>query len=369
MSGGPYGRNKAPARACLKLEDWPVLDRQLWLAAITPFDPFTEGGGTRAGHRSRSNKKIVQNYGRWLTFLTAQGLLNSQVHAADRITVEAVKGYVVEMESLQNRKHTILGRLQDLGVMAGVFAPARDWAFINRLASWVRAKPETPQDKRSRLVGSEQLYELGLTLTARAGRQSTPRLMAMMFRDGLMIALLALRPLRRGNFIKLTLGEDLLRNGKGWLISLPGTVTKNHAEITFPWPEQLLEPLETYLAIHRPILAKLVNRWTSPVGDRLWISSQGSPMTEMAMYDRITMLTAKAFGKSLNPHLFRDAAATTTAIHDPNHVRLAAALLGHRSFATTERHYQQAQSLEAHRQFANKLVALRKKSLETEQEP
>lgn len=368
MSGGPYGRGKAPTRACLKLENWPAMDRELWLTAITPSDPFAEGGGTRARHRLRSNKKIMQNYGRWLTFLRGQGPLDPHVHPADRITLAVVKAYVVEMESLQNRKYTILGRLQDLGVMAKAIAPDRDWAFISRLASWVRAKREAPRDKRSRLVGSDELYGLGSSLMVQAATKSTPRLAAMAFRDGLMIALLALRPLRRGNFINLTIGEDLVHNGAGWTITLPGTVTKNHAELAFPWPEQLLEPLKTYLTIYRPVLAQRVGRWTSPVGNRLWVTSHGSPMTEMALFDRITKLTAKAFGKSLNPHLFRDAVATTTAIHDPSHVRLIAAILGHRSSATAERHYQQAQSLEAHRMFANELVTLRKTPIETEQD-
>lgn len=363
MSGGGYGRGKAPMRACLKLQDWPALDRQLWLAAIAPSDPFTEGGGTRTHHRARSNRKVVQNYGRWLTYLAGQGLLDPPVQPADRITLQTVKAYVAEMEALQNRKHTILGRLQDLGVMARAIAPDRDWTFINRFASWVRAKKEVPQDKRSRLVGSDELYGLGLSLMSRAVQQSTPRLKAMMFRDGLMIALLALRPMRRGNFINLTVGEDLVRNNAGWTIILPGTVTKNHAELSFPWPDTLVGSLETYLVGHRPILAKLVNRWTAPVGHRLWVSSQGSPITEMAFYDRITKRTKAAFGKSINPHLFRDAAATTTAIHDPDHVRLAAPLLGHRSLATTERYYQQAQSLEAHRMYAKVIVNRRKKPL------
>jgi integrase/recombinase XerD len=48
-------------------------------------------------------------------------------------------------------------------------------------------------------------------------------------------------------------------------------------------------------------------------------------------------------------HLFRDAAATTLAIADPAHVRVAAPLLGHRTFTTTERHCQQAQAFDAHR--------------------
>ena len=46
-----------------------------------------------------------------------------------------------------------------------------------------------------------------------------------------------------------------------------------------------------------------------------------------------------------------DAAATTLAIADPGNVRVAAPLLGHRTFTTTERYYQQAKAFEAHRQY------------------
>ena len=111
MSGGPHGRGMAPERACLKLEGWPALDRELWMVAIKPTDPFAEAGGTRARHRARSNRKVVQNYGRWLTYLAGQGLLEPEVQPADRISLETVKAYVVELEALQNRKYTILGRL------------------------------------------------------------------------------------------------------------------------------------------------------------------------------------------------------------------------------------------------------------------
>ena len=43
MSGGPYGRGKAPERACLKLESWPEKDRALWLRRL----------GTRRSLRGR----------------------------------------------------------------------------------------------------------------------------------------------------------------------------------------------------------------------------------------------------------------------------------------------------------------------------
>ena len=61
---------------------------------------------------------------------------------------------------------------------------------------------------------------------------------------------------------------------------------------------------------------------------------------------------------ALCPHLFRDAAATTLAIADPAHVRVAAPLLGHRTFATTERHYRQARAYEAHRSYLDVLSSL-----------
>jgi hypothetical protein len=57
--------------------------------------------------------------------------------------------------------------------------------------------------------------------------------------------------------------------------------------------------------------------------------------------------TRAAFGPVVNPHLFRDAAATSIPIENPARVRIAAQVLGHGSLATTERHYNLAQGQEA----------------------
>jgi integrase len=58
-------------------------------------------------------------------------------------------------------------------------------------------------------------------------------------------------------------------------------------------------------------------------------------------------------------HLFRDAAATTMSIADPAHVQVAATLLGHRTFATTERHYRQSLAQMSHRAFVDVLFGLK----------
>ena len=49
MSGGLYGRGKAPERECLKLAFWPAEDRRLWELAREPGNYFDDTRGARAG--------------------------------------------------------------------------------------------------------------------------------------------------------------------------------------------------------------------------------------------------------------------------------------------------------------------------------
>jgi site-specific recombinase XerC len=91
----------------------------------------------------------------------------------------------------------------------------------------------------------------------------------------------------------------------------------------------------------------------------LWLSYWYGPETAHSLQLRVTHHTRVAFGRSINPHLFRDCIATSIAIHDPKHVRIAASILGHNSFATTERHYNLAHTLEASRCYGAAVSARR----------
>lgn len=359
MSGGPYGRGKAPERSCMKLADWPGQDRAQWRDALLPADPFDDDGGSRSGHRPHSNRKVEVGYGRWLTFLENQCALDPTVHPADRITRERVTAYVRELDHLGNSTNTVVNRLQELGEMAKVLAPRGDWRFISRISAKVRGRPQEPSNKRSRMVGSDRLLSLGLKLMADADHEPTPRLAAMAHRDGLLIALLALLPLRRGNLARLAIGSTLIPDKNAWTILIPAEMSKNHGTLEYSWPEILLQQLKIYLDRHRPVLAAQIHRWTADTRNHLWVSAHGSPMTEVAIYDAIRRRTAEAFGTAINPHLFRDEAATALALHTPATVRSAAPLLGHRQLATTERYYQQAQTLEAQKAFAQMIEEVR----------
>src|SRR6516164_3594041 len=102
MSGGPYGRDKAPERACLRLKDWPHEDRCLWQAACAPSDPLADEGGARANHALMSNRKAQRGYGRWLTFLQHTDPVSLAEAPALRVTEKRLCAYIDNLVSLKN---------------------------------------------------------------------------------------------------------------------------------------------------------------------------------------------------------------------------------------------------------------------------
>ena len=197
-------------------------------------------------------------------------------------------------------------------------------------------------------------------MMAAAANASSPALplrnRARLYRDGLMIALLATRPLRLANLVQLELGRELVQRAAGWWLEIPGAATKNGELIEPPFPDELVEALETYLAVWRPRLARPERVAASHA---LWLTHQGTRISDIHAYNNIVAHTCDAFGQPVNPHLFRDAAATTIALDSPKEVRIAARLLGDRCFATTERYYNLARAVEAAASWHDTLRQLR----------
>jgi site-specific recombinase XerD len=115
-----------------------------------------------------------------------------------------------------------------------------------------------------------------------------------------------------------------------------------------------VDALAIYLTCHRPVLLQ-GNSATA-----LWIGVTGQPLSEITIRYNIIERTRAAFGVPINPHLFRDCAATTLALEDPAHVGAAATILGHASSLTTHKHYIQANTLAASRRHLAALAARRR---------
>ena len=359
MSGSSFGLSKAPERMCMPLHLWPEKDRAVWNAATAAVDPFADKGGERANMRPESNLRLESSYGRWLTFLERNYDLACWPEPASRIHKDSVERFIRDLQAQDNMPSTIALRLIDLMLMARLFEPASDWNFITRLAHRIRSMESKGKDKRLHLRGSDELFTLGQKLMEGATKKLSLATRAAHYRDGLMIAFLALVPLRGKNFVQLRIGTELKKFDSRWVVQISGRTTKTHAPLDFDWPDDLIAPLETYLQIYRPFLAARPCRWLTKAGDHLWVTLSGLALNQMAFSHIVKKRTKLAFGTAINPHAFRDAAATTLAIHDPDHVHVAAPVLGHRSLATAERFYNQAQSLDAHRRYTAALIHLR----------
>jgi integrase/recombinase XerD len=354
-----YGRGQCPERRCLPLSEWPQADQRLWKASLIRGD-LLDDGGIRAKYRAISNRKAERGNGRFLTFLQRRGLLH-ECEPGDRITPPVVVAYVDELKDLGNSGYTILTRLQELHDAAKVMDPCRDWSWIRRIASRVRVNARPARNKAAKIVSSMDLLDLGIALMRRAASESTLRLAALMFRDGLLIALIALRPLRRKNLASMTLGQHVVKRGGDWWLSFAGDEMKNDDPLEMPWQDELSTQLETWLSKWRSVLCQRRGRWAKTIGGALWVSAHGSPLSQDGLYGRFVIHTKRAFGHAINPHAARAIAATTLADVDPEHVRIAATLLGHRTFATTERYYLHGQKLQATRRYQEALLRRRRR--------
>jgi integrase len=289
----------------------------------------------------------------WLGWLLACDLFKAQDQTALRFSPDHVIAFIEDMRRRGNGAATILLRVLALERVMAVLAPDSDRRFLRTI---IRNLPEarTAAAKRARLQETAVLVDLGIGLMRSVdGGTRLTRQIITAYRDGLMIALLALRPFRRGNFSAMELNKNLIKRGDAWWLCYDEDETKNGAVIEVPFPLELVPWLEKYLAIYRPLLA--ANRY---VGNRLWLSYWYTAMDDTSVYGQIVARTEKAFGSAVNPHLFRHCLATSLAIDNPEIAGIAHLMLGN-DIATCQREYNLAQTHSAGRRLAGAVDAMR----------
>lgn len=339
------------------VSDWPDVDRTAWQEACRPGDPLDDPGPL-ANRGPERTGKFRATYGRWLGFLVERGIDIREQTGLDQFARETVADFVRRLEA-DLAPCTVRTYLTELYTVARAMAPDREIDTLRGATRhiWRTAKPV--RDKRGRLVASRDLYESGFELMARAERRSTPLQAAGDFRDGLMIALLAARPVRRRNLAAIEIDRQLTRDGDCYWLSFAAEEIKTGRPLEFPLPRALTDPIETYLSRYRPYLAARDGRWKDDPGKAFWVSGDGSRLKPGRMHRRISNRTRERFGHPINPHLFRDAAATSIAIEDPAHVGIILAILGHSSIRTSETYYNQATGIEAARRYQSVIAGFR----------
>lgn len=331
-------------RLIMPLEHWPVRDRALWHAAQEQPD-FLDEIRPAAQWRPQTLITNAASYGRWLGFLRDRGALIEELSPSERCTREHVAGFLAELRA-RNRPATVLHRVVGLQRSLAVLDPRMDRAFLRSVIDNLVAD-YLPERRRRQLPESAALANLGFRLMTEASRPvpGYVRRQSALFRDGLQIALLAMRPLRIGNFMSLRIGHELRRSGAGWHFVLEKTQTKNRKAREVPFPTELVESLREYLDVHRPQLA--AGRYE---GDALWLSCWWQGQSETSCRQQVCHWTALEFGTPVSPHRFRECLATSLAVHDPDEVQIAHIILGN-DYATMQDHYNMARAVDAARHY------------------
>jgi hypothetical protein len=305
---------------------------------------------------------VIRGIGTFLFWVQESGLADPSAAFADLVTPPHVMAYAAARRT-QTRDATV--RTQLVGLLRGmaVMVRDRDWSWIRRLiASIPDGRAASRQRKQPRLRHSLELLDLGVQLTRRAEKATmgNPLRCAILFRNGTMIALLALRPIRRKNATALVIGRQITRTAEGWRITLPAAEVKNHEAYDQWVPGEVGALLDRYVAVHRPILLAAGNgRARSESVSDLWITQFGTRPTPAGFAQIVCNETAKAFGKPVPPHFFRDCAMTSWAMDLPKQVLGSKHLLGNRSFAVVESAYNMAGSSDAAAKLQETIAALR----------
>jgi integrase/recombinase XerD len=349
------------AHPALVFAAWPLPDREAWQAALRVPD-FLADGGRGAEWRPASRRSGLGVYARWLAWLTGQGVDLAAEPPAGRITPNRMRAYVVFLQ--QGRcAVTVASYLSHFCMTVAAMFPGQDWRWLRRLHAALRRQARTSQRKRKPLVPAEQLVQLGLDLLGQAGavldRQddgvTTSRQMvaaARDYRDGLLIALLALRPLRLKNLLQIELGRQLRQAGGQITLTFRASEMKTHRPYEVEWPALLAPALSRYLDQVRPLLIAarapggLAHIPYEP-GTRLWVGQGATPFTPAGLTKALARHTSRRFGQRITAHRFRHCVASTQANRDLRNIRYAGHLLAHASLRTTERNYIVANSAAA----------------------
>jgi integrase len=338
-------------RKHLPFQDWPQIDQRAWNALFEVGDVFEDA--RRAGHwRPATRRTNRQHYARWLGHLALGGVIEPERDPDARVTRERVLAYAAHLTQTVAPR-TAASNIIGLKVVMKAMAPETDWRWLidlsNRLNTW--AKPSVDRTRVMRPIDeihSSARAELDRLLSTPLRR----RLDRVAYRDTLIVLVLSACPVRLRNLSGLRIGTHLLQEGDRWAVRIPEDETKNAQRLNYLLPRHVGCYLAAYLGRVRPSFRPTASE------SALWLGFAGGTLCSHSIYCRIMLVTKRLFGMPINPHLFRSCGATTLVEQAPEAPRLAAPLLGHRYFQTTERYYVKAGQLVAGRRVSAALAAL-----------
>ncbi|WP_083656680.1 tyrosine-type recombinase/integrase [Mongoliimonas terrestris] len=330
---------------------WPAADRRAWDGLFREGDLLTDAGSGLhwAAATRRTNRR---HYGCFLKWLHIHDLLDERSDPTERVTPEAVNAYARSMMAELAPK-TVESSLIGLKVVAKALAPAKDWRWFDGITARVKRWARPCRDPDAGLVPIENVYSTCLSELDRLRASALTSVRARLaYRDTLVVAFFTVAPIRIRNMAMIDVGVHLVRSDQAYELRFTADQTKNRRPLSLQITPELTPIVEHYLERVRPCFPKSGSA-------ALWLRAGGGRLALNSIYQRVTATTRRLLGQPVNPHLFRTIAATAMADHSPETARLAAPLLGHADFGTTERHYICSRQIDASRKISAILGSIR----------
>ena len=339
-------------RTSLPLTDWPDQDRRLWQASTETGRYFQKAG--KAAHWSDATKRQVQKgYAKWLWYLQDRGTLDPLALPSERISEGHLRGYLAELEHQGLASVTITSRITDLTEAIRVMEPKGDLALLRDLCARLNVRAVPSRKKAERLRAPSEIWDAAAAemWSIRSECELTLQA-ASRFRDAMSVAFLIWSPIRLSNLQSLTINETISFSGKLWRCSFGAHQMKDKSPLGFylPQDEHYRALMELYLRRYRQ---RLLRRPELPIDaplpsdGPLWVSTRRQAMCDQALYYGCKRCTEGTLGTAINPHLFRDCAATALTADKPEYVLAAARILNHNQLSTTLKHYEHASMIQA----------------------
>lgn len=341
----------------LKIEEWPKPDREAWTDACRPSVRLRRGG--RAAHlKEVTRNDLASRFGGFLDFLQRAGRLQRDQTALALIKPMIIREYIDELRARVSSV-TLCRSIYKIRRMAEILDPELDLSWLREIELDLNDQMR-PAPKGHRLINSNRILEAGIALIQRAGTEPnhTDLQRSRMARDGLLIAFLAVCPIRLKNLAALTIGQTIVRQGGEWWLHLSAADTKSGRLDHRVVPDVLAPWIDLYMEKYKPAFP---NSETA-----MWPSQYGGAMSYVGVQRLVADTTTRELGKTLRPHMFRHCVPYTIANIDGAQINLASSLLQHTDPRITEKHYNLARSVESTRAFEEIVSGLMSSNLKAD---
>ncbi len=298
--------------------DWPREDQRLWEKAVQPKDYAFDTGGAFAHLRERSVELYAENGNRARQWAITRGYSKDALFA-DIWTPDLVREYPKNLRQSGSPDTTIGIRLTAIERITAATRPKRDRQYLLDEISMCSREPDR-EAMRQRMQSRRDVDTCAIALIEAS--QQDPDLPSAWIseRTGVIIGLLNKRAYRLEALSLIEWWEQtpppstkslyLIKERGTWWIRCNEDQSDKRKKVPEdqPFPKKYVEGLELYLAPGGP-RQKFCER-SGYAGRRLWVSDKG-PLSGNAIYKQVISKTTKAFGVSINPHLFRSILATS----------------------------------------------------------